>query len=233
MFPAPEAEGMRTYAVLALAVAGTLLAGLAVGPLAPSSRAEPPPKLYWTLSATTVGTGAAAVQRFTPLDADGATRIVVPKAGTILNITIVFEDTMEHTFTITSTQTGAPSPTLVSIDFPSSTPKGTQRYVEMTVWAADKAQVGTRNESVETKNGGIRFFCVPHQGLGMEGVILIGGVQKQAGEAPQMGVFLRAYWIGLLGIAGTLLLVVISYFVIKSSSPKYTDHHEHIRRGGP
>ena len=219
---------MRPHAILALAVAGVLLAGLAVGATAPSARAEPPPKLYWTLSATTTSAG----QRFTPVDADGATRIIVPKAGTVLNITIVFEDTVDHTFTITSTQTGAPSPSLVNIDLPSSMPRGTLRYVEMTVWAADRAQVGTRNESVETRNGGILFFCVPHRGV-MEGVILIGSAQQATGETPQMGVFLRAYWIGLLGIAGTLLLVAISYFVIKSSSRHYTDHHEHIRRGGP
>jgi len=41
------------------------------------------------------------------------------------------------------------------------------------------------------------------------------------------------YGIGLLGFAGTLLLVGISYFVIKGSSRHYRDHHEHIRRGGP
>ena len=224
---------MRTHAFVALTLAGVLLAGLAVGPLGREARADTPPKLYWTLSATTVGTGAAAKQRFMPVDSDDTTRIIVPKAGTILNITIIYEDTMEHTFTIPSTQTGAPSPNLVSIDFPSSTPKGTKAYVEMTVWASDHAQIGARNESVETKSNGIHFFCIPHKSAGMEGVILIGGVQQSTGETPQMGVFLRAYWIGLLGIAGTMLLVAISYFVIKGSSRHYRDHHEHIRRGGP
>ena len=107
---------MRTHAFVALTLAGVLLAGLAVGPLGREARADTPPKLYWTLSATTVGTGAAAKQRFMPVDSDDTTRIIVPKAGTILNITIIYEDTMEHTFTIPSTQTGAPS------TWPSSAP---------------------------------------------------------------------------------------------------------------
>jgi hypothetical protein len=66
----------------------------------------------------------------------------------------------------------------------------------------------------------------------MFGHIVIGGAAETA-ERPEMGVFLRAYWIGLLGIAATLVLVVVSYFVIKGSSRHYRDHHEHIRRGGP
>src|SRR6266508_6850709 len=115
---------MRTHAFVALALAGVLLAGLAVGPMSREVKADSaPPKLYWTLYATEV----SGQPRFAPVDSDGATRIIVPKAGTILNITVVFDDTMEHTFTITSTAPSPPSPSLVSIDFPSSTPKGTQR----------------------------------------------------------------------------------------------------------
>jgi hypothetical protein len=66
----------------------------------------------------------------------------------------------------------------------------------------------------------------------MVGYIAIGGA-AEATEPQEKGVYLRAYWIGLLGFAGTLLLVGISYFVIKGSSRHYRDHHEHIRRGGP
>jgi len=50
----------------------------------------------------------------------------------------------------------------------------------------------------------------------MEGFIAIGGVTATT-EPPEKGVFLRAYWIGLLGFAGTLLLVGTSYFVRVSS----------------
>jgi len=49
----------------------------------------------------------------------------------------------------------------------------------------------------------------------------------------EKGILLRAYWIGIIGIAATLLWVIISYFLIKSSSRHHTDHREHVRKGLP
>jgi hypothetical protein len=76
---------------------------------------------------------------------------------------------------------------------------------------------------------GIRFFCVPHNPA-MQGRIVL--ASEQAPEA-EKGVLLRAYWIGIIGIAATLGWVGVIYFVIKSSSRHFTDHREHIRRGLP
>ena len=86
------------------------------------------------------------------------------------------------------------------------------------------------DETVELDGGLIKFFCIPHESAQMKGHVVLASATTST-ETPQMGVFLRAYWIGLLGIAGTMLLVAISYFVIKGSSRHYRDHREHIRRG--
>jgi hypothetical protein len=64
----------------------------------------------------------------------------------------------------------------------------------------------------------------------MQGRIVL--ASEQAPEA-EKGILLRAYWIGIIGIAATLGWVGVSYFVIKSSSRHFTDHREHVRRGLP
>lgn len=81
----------------------------------------------------------------------------------------------------------------------------------------------------EALGTGIRFFCIPHA-PGMEGRIVLASLQ--AGE-PERGVLLRAYWIGIIGIAAMLVWIGISYFLIKSSSRHFTDHREHVRKGLP
>ena len=65
----------------------------------------------------------------------------------------------------------------------------------------------------------------------MVGNIVVGGTTTAA--APEIGVFLRAYWIGLIGLAAMLVWTGIAYFIIKSSSRHLRDHHDHIRRGLP
>lgn len=220
---------MRTHAALAATLAVALLAvSLTVAVRSARAASLPPPRLFVELQAGAVG----ANPRFLPVDTNGETDVILGRLPTVVNLTILNEPGVSHTFTIASTAANAPSPNLINIDLPSTLPANTRRSVEFTVWASDKLQIGSRNETAETDRGGIKFFCIPHKALGMDGRVLVGGV-TQTTEEPAKGVFLRAYWIGLLGIAGTMLLVVISYFVIKSGSRHYTDHHEHIRRGGP
>ena len=64
----------------------------------------------------------------------------------------------------------------------------------------------------------------------MLGEILLAGFTPLA---PQKGINLRAYWIGIIGIAATLAWTGISYFVIKSSSRHQKGHREHLRKGLP
>jgi hypothetical protein len=65
----------------------------------------------------------------------------------------------------------------------------------------------------------------------MVGNLVVGGVS--APESPEIGVFLRAYWIGLIGLAAMLVWTGITYFIIKGSSRHLRDHHDHIRKGLP
>ena len=220
---------MRNRAVLASTLAVLFLA-LPLSTILPNSTAldVPPPRLYITLVATEVG----ANPRFTPQDAQSQTIIVVPQVPVVLNITLIFDDVLDHSFTIRSTDPAAASAYLVNVDLPVSMGRGNSKTVEFLIVEEDRIVFEGRNETVETGGSGIRFFCVPHEAADMEGFIAIGGVTATT-EPPEKGVFLRAYWIGLLGFAGTLLLVGTSYFVIKGSSRHYRDHHEHIRRGGP
>ncbi|TLZ53248.1 MAG: hypothetical protein E6K18_00755 [Methanobacteriota archaeon] len=214
---------MRTTAMLAATMAVALLALLAGGFVAPSARADtiPPPKLFVTLEQ---GPGGTSV--FLP------TTITIGQIPTVVNVTVKNVDPtagMQHTFTIRSTAATPPTPYIVNTGLLNS---GEQAQVEFTVMAPDRLVVGTRNETVELDGGLIKFFCIPHESSGMKGHVVLASATTST-ETPQMGVFLRAYWIGLLGIAGTMLLVAISYFVIKGSSRHYRDHREHIRRGGP
>ena len=82
----------------------------------------------------------------------------------------------------------------------------------------------------ESSGQGIRWYCVPHRAAGMVGEILLAGVTA---PTPEKGILIRAYWIGIIGIAATLLWTIISYFIIKSSSRHFKDHHEHVRKGLP
>jgi len=223
---------MRARAVLA-AVFGLLIVGTALlGPAARIARADsiPPPRLYVTVEATTVGGRLV----FLP-QTNGAAVIVVPQVPVLLNVTVRNVDPtpgMSHTFTIRSTATNPPTPFIVNTGILDPGEQATVEFLIESVGGVFRIVSGARNETAQVEGSQIRFFCQPHESLNMIGHIVVGGV-TQPTEEPSKGVFLRAYWIGLLGIAGTLLLIVISYFVIKSSSRHYVDHHEHIRRGGP
>jgi len=215
---------MRAHTVLAAIVAAALLGSFLASPLARTVRAETPAtKVYVTVE----GRGEGSAFTWVGPNPDHPDTIVVPGVPAILNITLRSVSGSPHTFTIRSGESSDP---IVDVDLPSD---GFVTTVEFTLWAADRVAFGSRNETAQVEGGGVKFVCLPHDALRMWGYIVVGGVEEPPAEPAEKGVFLRAYWIGLLGMAGTLLLIGISYFVIKSSSRHYRDHHEHIRRGGP
>lgn len=214
---------MRARAVLAATLVAVLFAVSLLVPLAPPARADTSTVVYVTIEGHGEGTRFVWVGP-NPQHPD---TIVVPAVPAVLNITLRSVSGSPHTFTIRSAE--SPSP-LVNVDLPSD---GFETTVEFTLFAADRVVVGSRNETAQTEGGAVKFVCLPHDALRMWGYIVVGGVEEPAVETEEKGVFLRAYWIGLLGMAGTLLLTGVSYFVIKGSSRHYKDHHEHIRRGGP
>jgi len=158
-------------------------------------------------------------------------QIVIPQVPIILNVTVINNGTTgEHTFSINDQ-----TPDL-QIDVVVTNP-GDRGYVEFQVNESEfPGAIGViyYNGSEFTPQrsaGGVRFYCRPHFDLGMIGAIVL--ASAGGGETPEKGFFLRAYWIGIIGIGAMLVWVGITYFVIKSSSRHFTDHHDHIRRGLP
>lgn len=198
--------------LVALAI---LLLSVISGSVVEPARASPP-KLFVTIYGTSDnGTGA---YRFEP------EQIVVPEAGTILNVTVVnWDTTIRHTFSIRDVGGTA----VVDLDLPGNATGS----VEFTVLDRRKISVNGTEYDVEGLAGGNRVYCDPHEAIGMILSIVIGGVTEEPGV--EMGtVLLRAYWIGLIGFGATILWIIIAYFLVKSGSRHFRDHREHIRRGG-
>jgi len=206
---------MRSVSIF-LALAMVMAATLAL--LTIPVRAVDPPKLSITVEA---GVGANFV--FNPAT------IVLPQVPIILNVTLFNNGTgaadTPHTFSIRDS-TGA-----FRVDIQAAA-HGDRASVEFTVATPKTIVLGAQSFQAEASAaGGIKFFCKPHETLNMVGNIVVGGTTTAA--APEIGVFLRAYWIGLIGLAAMLVWTGIAYFIIKSSSRHLRDHHDHIRRGLP
>lgn len=163
----------------------------------------------------------------------GEPNILIPQIPIILNVTFHNNESANgagHSFTINDVNdtgsavlTGAPVDTGV-ID------PNTTKQVEFTIRAMDRIEIGNLSFEPEQGDEGILFYCIPHRGAGMVGQIVLA---TRAQAAPEKGILLRAYWIGLIGIFSTILWIGISYFIIKSSSPRFTDHKAHLRKGLP
>ena len=204
---------MRSVSIF-LALAMVMAATLAF--LSNPVGAVDPPKLSITVEA---GVGANFV--FSPAT------IILPQVPILLNVTLFNNGTVDtlHTFSIRdSTGTNR-----VNIQTPAH---GSRASLEFTVKTANTIVLGAQSFQAEASPaGGIKFYCVPHEAVNMIGNIVVGGTTTSA--APEIGVFLRAYWIGLIGLAAMLVWTGIAYFIIKSSSRHLRDHHDHIRRGLP
>ncbi|HKZ23794.1 MAG TPA: hypothetical protein VJ224_05260 [Thermoplasmata archaeon] len=152
-------------------------------------------------------------------------RIVLPQVPVILNLTLIYNGSAGqglHTFTINDQQG------VVRINV--NLTEGQTNWTEFIVQSAREITFNNRTFTAQQRGGGIYFYCVPHEVLGMVGAIVIGTEER---VIPELGLFLRAYWIGLIGLAAMLAWIGITYFIIKSSSRHLTDHREHVRRGLP
>lgn len=166
-----------------------------------------------------VETGVGADFVFAPA------RIVLPQVPVILNVTLFHNGSAgqsAHTFTINDQQG------VVRINV--NLTQGQTNWTEFIVQSAREITYNNRTFTAQLRGGGIYFYCVPHEALGMVGAIVIGTEER---VIPELGLFLRAYWIGLIGLAAMLVWIGITYFIIKSSSRHLTDHREHVRRGLP
>ena len=173
-----------------------------------------------TFSVTVVGETNGTRQQF------ARNLILVPEVPIKLVVTFHNNDTMQHSFTIDDVNgtikinTGLVNPgSNMTLNF---------TVVSMTLIAYN----GTQFKPEVAPGGGILFYCIPHRTAGMTGRIALAGAPT-SGQPAEKGILLRAYWIGIIGIAAMLLWTIISYFLIKSSSRHFTDHREHVRKGLP
>ncbi len=182
--------------------------------LAFDARAGDPPRLEMTVEA---GVGDKFI--FDPA------QIILPFVPIVLNITLVYNGTATQGFHTFSIRDNAATTRIdIRVDAP-----GDRAYTEFTMASATQVTYGGQTFTAEAVSGGVKFFCAPHEALGMVGAIIVGGVSGPATE--NTGMVIRAYWIGLIGLGAMLAWIVITYFLVKTSSRHFRDAKEHIRRG--
>ena len=195
---------MRTFVLLVAAVMLTVSALPQLG--APASAASAIPELKITILGEQNGTS----YQFTP------SRVLLPQVPILLNITFInnqsANSTVRHTFSIDS---GSGSP-VINYDLVA------QENVTFNILVNSMTNItwnGTSFTPAVGPTGGIRFYCVYHL-PNMVGELTLAGAPTTTGTE-QNGIFLRAYWIG------------ISYYLIKSSTPRFKDNRNHVRKGLP
>jgi hypothetical protein len=210
---------MRTVALL---VAAGILVVFALPCASPASAQAPGiPRLSVTIYAETED-GEFVFKEVS----SGANRILLPQVPIILNITFHNNETTPgiiHTFTVNDENETA------RVNSGNVTSNGTVQ-IEFTVESMNRIVYENASFVPETAGGGIVFYCIPHRDVGMVGDIVLASL---AAPEPEKGILLRAYWIGMIGIFAMLAWIGITYFVIKSSSPKFKDHREHVGKGLP
>ncbi len=178
------------------------------------------PKLY-----VTVGVDQGGATHFLP------GTIIIPQVNITLNITFVNNYTvgggMVHTFSIANSDN---SVIVINNLTTGSVAPGANLSFEFHINSLTNITYKGASFTPESSGQGIRWFCIPHRAAGMTGEILLAGLTA---PTPEKGILIRAYWIGIIGIAATLAWTIVSYFIIKSSSPHFKDHSEHLRKGLP
>lgn len=154
-------------------------------------------------------------------------RVLIPQVPIILHLTFRNNETnlaIIHTFTINNASTAAPAINSGSV-------AGNQSVaLEFTIRSMNRIEVNGSAFVPEPGTSGILFYCIPHRAAGMQGQIVLATAPPPPAE---QGVLLRAYWIGLIAIFVMIFFIGMSYFVIKSSSRRFTDHKEHVKKGLP
>ncbi len=217
---------MRTLALVVAAVIAALFAAAI-----PASAAAPTaaPTAIPTLSVTVLGDSASGRPFFQTVGLAQQNVILIPQVPIRINLTFINNETAAglgtHTFTIDKT---AGTHMLDIVLAPQ-----TNATVEFTINSMTNVTYnGTSFTPVVGATGGVQFYCIPHKALGMIGEIILATAVQQAAP-PEKGINIRAYWIGMIGIVSMIVWIGISYYVIKTSSPRFRDQREHVRKGLP
>lgn len=202
-----------------LIVATVLVFVFCASAFAPQTEAQAPgpPELRLTVLGETDAGGRPVFDR---------TELLVPEVPIVLTVVFVNNDTtgQQHSFTINDPVNGTRPINSGIID------RNESATLTFTIHAMDRVEFNGTNFTPQREGQGIRFYCIPHEGAGMVGQILL---TTAAEPAQEKGLLLRAYWIGMIGIVSMLAWIAISYFIIKSSSRHFTGHREHVRKGLP
>ncbi len=215
---------MRNFVLLVTAVLVAIFMLPPTISVASATPAQPgvalAPKLY-----VTVGVDQGGATHFLP------GTIIIPQVNITLNITFVNNYTvgggMVHTFSIANSDN---SVIVINNLTTGSVAPGANLSFEFHINSLTNITYKGASFTPESSGQGIRWFCIPHRAAGMTGEILLAGLTA---PTPEKGILIRAYWIGIIGIAATLAWTIVSYFIIKSSSPHFKDHSEHLRKGLP
>ncbi len=198
--------------MVALALVAAALPFLSI-----DARAGPPPRLELQVEA---GQGDKLV--FSP------SQIILPSVPIVVNVTVINNSTgvMAHSFSIRDSAAA----TRISVWVNTT---GAKAYANFTVDTATQITYAGQTFTAELAGGAIKFFCIPHEALGMTGQIAVGGASTGGTPTQNLGVPVQAYWIGLIGLAAMLVWIGVAYFLVKTSSRHFRDNREHIRRGLP
>ncbi|GEM_PF-1963687 len=224
--PGSERRGMRT---LVLVVAAVIVAVFAASISVPSAAAASASSIP-TLSVTVLGDTTSGKPYFQAVGLTQQNQILVPQVPIRINLTFVNNESATtglgpHTFTIDDSAGNHRVDVLL--------PAQTNYTLEFTINSMTNVTInGTSFTPMAGPTGGIQYYCIPHKALGMIGEIILASATQQAAP-PEKGINLRAYWIGMIGIVSMIVWVGISYFVIRTSSPRFKGHKEHVRKGLP
>ena len=214
---------------LVLAVAAVVLAVFVAPFIAPTASAATLSEIP-TLSVTVLGDSSSGRPYFQTVGLTQENQILIPQVPIRINLTFVNNESAStgmgpHTFTIDNTA----GTHLVDLLLPAQT----NDTIEFTINSMTNVTInGTSFTPVVGATGGIQYYCIPHKALGMIGEIILATAAQEAPPA-EKGINLRAYWIGMIGIVSMIVWIGVTYFVIKSSSPHFKDHSEHLRKGLP
>ncbi|WP_435069883.1 halocyanin domain-containing protein [Haloplanus sp. C73] len=95
------------------------------------------------------------------------------------------------------------------------------------------AEAGFTFEQTFDSEGVVKYFCQPHRGLGMKGVVVVGEIPDSGGggggeggggevDLHTLGVPIQAHWVGAATILGIIVSLIFSFYVLKYGESPHT-----------
>jgi halocyanin-like protein len=94
------------------------------------------------------------------------------------------------------------------------------------------AEAGFSFEQSLDAEGVVKYYCTPHQALGMKGVVVVGSIPgggesgggESGGEVDlhTLGVPIQAHWVGAGTILGIVVSLIFTFYVLKYGESPHT-----------